>query len=311
MFQVLALLKDDTLRDPERHSEINKLVGKVTPEQFNKLIVSGRQVSDFGKDGQATAEANGEGEDGDNDEKLDEEMGVAVVFDDESEEEGGDDDEDEIRDEDDEEGGEGEDGVEAMASAKLAKGADSDDEDGADGEGGDGSTLNVKDIDAHWLQRSLSAFYGDATESATKSDEVLSLLQQSDERVCENDLLVLLDYERFELIRVLLKNRAKILYCTKLKQAQTDEARLAVEEEMMADPSGAGPAILQQLSQVATAESWVSDRMADFRSKSLKEAQQLKSMHADADAAAAGGLFIRSAILFCLFQELDERQVRK
>jgi hypothetical protein len=99
---------------------------------------------------------------------------------------------------------------------------------------------------------------------------------------------VLLDYERFELIRVLLKNRAKILYCTKLKQAKTDEARLAVEEEMMADPSGAGPAILQQLSQVATAESWVSDRMADFRSKSLKEAQQLKSMHADADAAAAG-----------------------
>jgi pre-mRNA-splicing helicase BRR2 len=191
--QVLALLKDDTLRDPERHSEIDKLVGKVTPEQFNKLIVSGRQISDFGNNGQATAEAGGEGEDGD-DEKLDEEMGVAVVFDDDSEEEGdGDDDEDEVRDEEDDEGGEG--GVEAMASAKLVKGVDSDDEEGADGEGGDGSTLNVKDIDAHWLQRSLSAFYGDATESATKADEVLGLLQQSDERVCENDLLVRIEDE--------------------------------------------------------------------------------------------------------------------
>jgi pre-mRNA-splicing helicase BRR2 len=102
-------------------------------------------------------------------------------------------------------------------------------------------------------------------------------------------LLVLLDYERFELIRVLLKNRAKVLFCSKLKQAQTDAARAAIEQEMLADPSGAGAAILQQLSQVATAESWVSDRMADFRTKSLKEAQQLRSMHADADASAAGG----------------------
>lgn len=288
---MLALLKDDTVRDPERHAEVAKLVGKVSPEQFNKLIVSGRQITDFGNAGGQAAGA-GDGDDGDvdaDDEKLDEEMGVAVVFDDDSEEEGGegDDDEDEVREEED---GDGEGGVEAMASSKLAKGADSDDEDGGAGDGsGDGSTLNVKDIDAHWLQRSLSAYYGDATESAAKADEVLGLLQQADERVCENDLLVLLDYERFELIRVLLQNRAKVLFCSKLKQAQTDAARAAIEQEMLADPSGAGAAILQQLSQVATAESWVSDRMADFRTKSLKEAQQLKSMHADADASAAGG----------------------
>jgi pre-mRNA-splicing helicase BRR2 len=143
---VLSLLKDESMKDRERQSEVDKLIGKVTDEKFNKLVNLGKQITDF-------VEGGGEAEEGndvdDEEEKLDEEM--AVVFDDDSEEEG-EEDVDEIRDEDDEED-DGLGGVEAMATSKLAKGADSDEEGMGDEEEG---TLNVKEIDAHWLQRHLS-----------------------------------------------------------------------------------------------------------------------------------------------------------
>lgn len=76
-------------------------------------------------------------------------------------------------------------------------------------------------------------YYDDANVSAKLAEDVIEILQMKDERACENKLLVLLDYERFELIKVLLRNRAKVLYCTRLKQAQNDEERRSIEEEML------------------------------------------------------------------------------
>jgi pre-mRNA-splicing helicase BRR2 len=274
--EVLSLLKDETLRDPERQAEVGKLIGRVDAEKFNQLVTLGKQITDFVEGGNGGL--GDEVEDAD-DEKLDEDMGVAVVFDDESDEENDQDDGvDEIRDEDDDElNDDGEGGVEAMATSKLAKGADSDDENG--GEDDDEGNLKVKEIDAHWLQRHLSQYFDDANQSAQKAEEVLEILSIKDERLCENNLLVLLDYERFELIKILLKNRAKVLYCTRLNQAQSEEEKKKIENEMMLDQASDGPAILEALQQTATADSWVQDRMTDFRNKSLKEAAQLKSMH--------------------------------
>ena len=80
--------------------------------------------------------------------------------------------------------------------------------------------LNVTEIDAHWLQRKLSEYYEDANMSAKLADDVIDILQLTDERDCENKLVVLLDYEKFDLIKILLRNRAKVYYCTRLKQAQ-------------------------------------------------------------------------------------------
>lgn len=143
--EILSMLKDDKMRDPERHSEVEKLLGsKITPENFNRLVNLGKQITDFVEGEAPEAEDDEEG-------KLDEDMGVAVVFDHDSEEEE-EDELDEIREEeelDDDALG----GVEAMASSKLARGLDSDDEDMDDD---DQYALNVKDIDAHWLQRKLS-----------------------------------------------------------------------------------------------------------------------------------------------------------
>ena len=57
---------------------------------------------------------------------------------------------------------------------------------------------------------------------------------------------------------MLLKNRAKVLYCTRLGQAQGAEDRAVIEAEMAADETGEGPAILEALATTRTAESWVS-----------------------------------------------------
>lgn len=77
--------------------------------------------------------------------------------------------------------------------------------------------------------------------------EVLTVLSKQSARFqeLENELVGLLGYLRFDFIKLLLLNRKKILFCTRLGQAQTGEEREAIEKEMMADAEG--DAILQQL----------------------------------------------------------------
>lgn len=68
--------------------------------------------------------------------------------------------------------------------------------------------LHALDIDAYWLQRSLSKFYSDAMASQAKAAEVLSVLKNAgDDRDCENQLVLLLGYDCFDFIKVLKKNR--------------------------------------------------------------------------------------------------------
>ena len=69
-------------------------------------------------------------------------------------------------------------------------------------------SLSVHDIDAHWLQRQLSKYYTDANVSAKLADDTLSALQASDERACENKLVALLDFDKFDFIKLLLRNRS-------------------------------------------------------------------------------------------------------
>jgi len=54
-------------------------------------------------------------------------------------------------------------------------------------------------------------------------------LQKGDDRDVENQLVQLLDFDKFELIKELLKNRLKILWCTRLQRAQGDEERTRIE----------------------------------------------------------------------------------
>lgn len=66
-----------------------------------------------------------------------------------------------------------------------------------------------------------------------------SLQNASDDRDCENKLVLLLGYDQFQFIKVLIKNRWTVLYCTLLAKTEGEEDRAAIEEEMKADPDKA------------------------------------------------------------------------
>ena len=72
--------------------------------------------------------------------------------------------------------------------------------------------------------------------SQKKAMEVLDILQKaSDNRECENQLVLLLGYDCFDFIKMLLKNRNMILYCTLLSSAQSEVEKTAIKNKMGMD----------------------------------------------------------------------------
>ena len=93
---VIEALKDQHIRDPERHETISRLLtnkkasspGGISSEQFAKLVQLGKKLDDY-EDNLKQQSSNTEG--GAGEDQVDDEMGVAVVFDeDEDDGEGGD-----------------------------------------------------------------------------------------------------------------------------------------------------------------------------------------------------------------------------
>jgi pre-mRNA-splicing helicase BRR2 len=74
-------------------------------------------------------------------------------------------------------------------------------------DGGVEDELPVGTIDAYWLQRELGKFFNDPMEAQKAAEDVLETLVEAEERDCENKLVVLLDYDKFDLIKLLLKHR--------------------------------------------------------------------------------------------------------
>ncbi len=50
-----------------------------------------------------------------------------------------------------------------------------------------------------------------------------------DEAEVENALVALLDFDKFDLIKELLRNRLKIVWCTRRERAQSEEERTRIE----------------------------------------------------------------------------------
>lgn len=68
--------------------------------------------------------------------------------------------------------------------------------------------LLAHQIDAFWLQRKLSKVYDDPTQAQTKVREVVDILKEAeDERDVENQLVILLGFNQFDLIKLLRSNR--------------------------------------------------------------------------------------------------------
>ena len=105
--EVLIILKNQRLRDKERKKEIESLLGAVDDERFSLLVNLGKKLTDWSND--QIEKNNAKNANGmDEDDNIDETIGVKVMIGDEEDEEDEDNDMYEIneeQDEDDEEEG--------------------------------------------------------------------------------------------------------------------------------------------------------------------------------------------------------------
>ncbi|KAF9487720.1 Sec63-domain-containing protein [Pleurotus eryngii] len=229
---VLESLKNENMKDVDKKRELEEILGPVANDQFSQLLSLSKKITDYGAEDETMVDPALERKEA----EIDDEVGVAVVFDEEEQdeedeegyevrEESDDDDEDEAR-----EGEAGEGGVEGV--------------EGGDEElviGGSSSEQKVKvdkdivsphSIDAFWVQRQISEVYPDPVTAADKAASVLSILgSESSLRDCENQLMELFDYQSFHIITKCLKNREVIVWCTKLIRSDADE-RVNVEVAM-------------------------------------------------------------------------------
>ncbi|KAM0927599.1 hypothetical protein ACQ4PT_002783 [Festuca glaucescens] len=230
--EVLAALKSDRMRDPDRRKEIEKLINPVSDQMFDLLVSIGKLITDF--HGASAGAPSGDG----TDMTLDDDIGVAVEF--EEDEDDSDSNFYQVQDESDED-----DTVELNGPRAMQMDGELYD----DGmlNCGAGLTVDAQDIDACWLQRKISQAYQDIDPQRSQklAEEILKAIAEGDDRDVENRLVMLLNYEKFDLIKLLLHNRLQIVWCTSLARAEDEEQRKKIAEEMMSKPRLA--TILEQL----------------------------------------------------------------
>ena len=228
---VLETLKNENMKDFDKKKEVEEVAGSISNEQFAQLLNLSKKITDYGAEDETMADPDMERKDA----EIDEEMGVAVVFDEEEEEE---EEEEgfEVRDESDEEGEEA--GVGEGEAPPDSLGNDDELVIGGSSAARQGKAQVDKDIvsphsiDGFWVQRQISEVYPDPATAAEKASAVLSILgSESNLRDCENQLMDLFEYQSFDVITKFLKNRDVIVWCTKLMRSDADE-RVNVEVAM-------------------------------------------------------------------------------
>ena len=226
---------------------------------FGNLVELGKQITDF--------DADTEGREG----QVDEEQEDIMTFnmDVESEEEIL----DEIASEEDD--NEDPNAADSMATGTIMNTTEEKEED-------EGS-LRVEDIDSFWLQRQIHDYEPDAEKSQSLAEEVLSILQSSDERGDEDRLVELIGVEHAALIQQLLANRSKIAFVIRWRRATSDAERESIAQEMLNDPSINAHAILKRLEGGQTTQAWKSGRSV---LSAAREAPRLRAHSEKADEEA-------------------------
>ncbi|XP_078443956.1 DExH-box ATP-dependent RNA helicase DExH12-like [Wolffia australiana] len=265
--EVLSVLKNEKLKNPDKRKEIEKLLNPVSNQIFDQLVSIARLITDYQEGGDTAAPSGADGKD----EDLDD-VGVAVEFEEDEEEEESD--YDQVQEESDDE----DEGLDSNGAGAMQMGG-IDDEDME--EENEGLSLNVQDIDAYWLQRRISqAFQGiDPEQSRKLAEDVLKIIAEGEGKDVENQLVMLLDYEKFDLIKLLVKNRLKIVWCTRLARAEDQEERKKIEEEMIA----LGPSLSAIVEQLHSTRASAKERQKNLEKGIREEARRLKDEHGGDD----------------------------
>ncbi|TKY89875.1 hypothetical protein EX895_001172 [Sporisorium graminicola] len=247
----LEILKDNDLKDLEKKNEIQEILGTLSTETFGQLTNLSKKITDYDEPGPSDGAADVDAKIG----EIDEQTGVAVLFDDDDEESDQDGVNYVVRDGSDD--SDASDNESAPRQRDLDADADAaaDDDDGedalmigpsttantnadVDAKPRDPNHVSPRDIDAFWIQRQISQHYPDAHEASDKADKAFDILSaESDVRDCENSLMELFDYDKFELVQVLTKNRDAVVWCTRLARADDDEkvnVQVAIREKGVA-----------------------------------------------------------------------------
>ncbi|KAK2195922.1 bifunctional Immunoglobulin E-set/Sec63 domain/P-loop containing nucleoside triphosphate hydrolase/Winged helix-like DNA-binding domain superfamily/C2 domain superfamily/Helicase [Babesia duncani] len=224
--EILVHLKTPNFTPEQRREGCQEVLGPISDEVYYKLYHSAKDLNDYVIVGEGGDGAGG----------TDDPAGVAVIFD---EDEDAQSDVDSVV----------EDGYEVDipmdSTAQPIRQEHSNEYQDAEV---DKYFLPVSKIDPHWLQRELNTIYGDPNIAVATEKEILSILAISDVQVCENRLVCILKYENFEFAKLVLRNRHKIMYCTKLGQAQNAQEKAAIFEEMERTPEG--QMVLEELEAV-------------------------------------------------------------
>ncbi|MQM18597.1 hypothetical protein Taro_051592 [Colocasia esculenta] len=265
--EVLSVLKNEKVKNPDKRKEIEKLLNSISNQVFDQLVSIARLITDYQDGGETTGSAGADGKE----EDLDD-VGVAVEFEEEEEEEESD--YDQVQEESEDE----DDGPESNGAGAMQMGG-IDDEDME--EANEGLAINVQDIDAYWLQRRISqAFQGiDPEQSQKLAEEVLKILAEGEDRDVENQLVMLLDYDKFDLIKLLLRNRLKIVWCTRLARAEDQDQRKKIEEDMLAQ----GQTLSAILEQLHATRASAKERQKNLEKIIREEARRLKDEHGGED----------------------------
>ena len=142
--------------------------------------------------------------------------------------------------------------------------------------------LNVRDIDAYWLQREVAKFYTDANESQKMEGQILEILEEiidnhdngedgmdgMDTRTLENDLFLLLDVVPSDVLKVqFIKtvthglNPYIITYCIRLNRSNTIELKNSRKENMKLTSQGREVLeMLENMNRGTDAKDWAKDK---------------------------------------------------
>ncbi|CAD8200123.1 unnamed protein product [Paramecium pentaurelia] len=198
--EVLAIMKNDNLKDSEKRQEVEAIIGKLTNELFSDIVLSGKAITDY----------NPEITQGNTDE-----MQLPLNL----EEEQDSSDMEEIIEEEDDSQEQNEQTIKAKVQVEETRN-------------------KVVDIDGFWLQRELQKIYQDPIVAQQMEQTVLDILKLQTDIECENQLVLLFGQDRFDLIRLLHANRHKIFYCTLLSKAQSAEQVEQIHSQMRQTQEG-------------------------------------------------------------------------
>lgn len=232
--ETLFSLKDKTLTELDRKTLAESILGKMNVDEFSRLSLIGRQISDYEPDPLTQPAEHAPGA---NQNNYGGDVGVSVVYDADDDDiqnsAGLDEDLDEVVEVDPEVDPLSID-KDIMSLDKMHKRSNHSIPGAGDNDVSDmPHTLDPRSVDAYWIQRQLSQYYSDAHECQLIAEQVFSILSSNeDDHVCEHDLVKLLQFDKFEFVSVLLENRETIVWCTRLARTRTPSEKNIVREEM-------------------------------------------------------------------------------